>query len=295
MLSGLGIGGFVVGLMAQPPLRGLLVMAGLLCLLLGFGAACGYEILARRSRSPERFRGPAPLLLFGFQFVLVNAATLVLLTLGVPLAHSVFGFFCATVVLLLGYITVVWLFGVRSGAMTWRDMGLLPHLGIRRVMADIGIGAGVMLGVAVVAGLLGGLLARFLGVEAPEVVPVPKTVVEILVIALGAGLLVPIGEELFFRGYSLVAWWRDLGPRAALWRATVFFAVVHIATLSSATFGEGVRQAILVLAVIGPVGYALGWLFMRRGMVASIAGHAAFNLFGVLALVLAQNLPTPPS
>jgi membrane protease YdiL (CAAX protease family) len=132
-------------------------------------------------------------------------------------------------------------------------------------------------------------------VEAPEVVPAPQTAIEILLIALGAGLLVPIGEEVFFRGYTLTAWWRDLGPRAALWRATVFFALVHIATLSAATFSEGLRQAILVLTVIGPVGYALGWLFMRRGLVASIAGHAAFNLFGVLVLVLAQNLPTPPS
>lgn len=288
VLSGLGIGAFVVGLMAQPPLRGLLVMAGLLALLLGFGAACGYQILARRSRPAVRFRGPAPLLLFGFQFVLVNVASLVLLTLGVPLADSAFGFFAATVVLLLGYIAVVWLFGVRSGAMSWTDMGLLPDLGIRRLLADIGIGAGVMLGVALAAGLLGGLLARFLGVEAPVVVPPPKTTIEILLVALGAGVLVPIGEELFFRGYSMTAWWRDLGQRAALWRATVFFAVVHIATLSSATFGEGVRQAILVLAVIGPVGYALGWLFMRRGLVASIAGHVAFNLFGVLILVLSQ-------
>jgi membrane protease YdiL (CAAX protease family) len=294
VLSGLGLGALLIGLISGPPLRGLLVMAALLSLLLGLGAACGYQILARRSRPAERFRGPAPVLLFGFRFVLVNAVSLVLLTLGVPLADSPFGFFAATVVLLLGYITVVWLFGLRSGAVTWRDMGLLPERGIGRLLADIGVGAGVMLGVALAAGLLGGLLARFLGVEAPGVVPVPKTAPEILLIALGAGLLVPIGEELFFRGYSLTAWWRDLGPRAALWRATVFFAVVHIATLSSATFGEGVRQAILVLAVIGPVGYALGWLFMRRGLVAAIAGHVAFNLFGVLSLVLSQYLPTPP-
>ncbi|MEP7158445.1 MAG: type II CAAX endopeptidase family protein [Chloroflexota bacterium] len=295
VLGGLGLGALIVGAVAQPPLRGILIMAAFLALLLGLGAACGYQILARRLRPEERFRGPAPLLLFGFQFVLVNAVTLVLLTLGVPLTDSTVGFFVATVVLLLGYIAVVWLFGVRSGATTWRDMGLLPHLGIRRLVGDIGVGAAVMLGVALAAGILGGLLARFLGVEAPEVVPVPNTAIEILLIALGAGVLVPIGEELFFRGYTLTAWWRDLGPRAALWRSTVFFALVHIATLSSTTFGEGVRQAILVLAVIGPVGYALGWLFIRRGLVASIAGHMAFNLFGVLVLVLAQNLPTPPS
>jgi membrane protease YdiL (CAAX protease family) len=274
----------------------LLIMAGLVAVLLGLGAAAGYQIIARRTRPAERFRGPSPLLLFGLQFVLVNAVSLVLLTLGVPLADatSSTAFFAATVLLLLGYIVVVWLYGVRSGATTWRDMGLLRDRGAGRLLADVGVGVGVMLAVALAAGILGGRLARFLGVEAPEVVPAPSTAAEIALIALGAGLLVPIGEEIFFRGYALTAWWRDLGPRAALWRTTVFFAVVHIATLSSATFSEGVRQAFLVVVVIGPVGYVLGWLFIRRGLVAAIAGHVALNLFGVLVLVLRQNLPTPP-
>jgi hypothetical protein len=45
--------------------------------------------------------------------------------------------------------------------------------------------------------------------------------------------------------------------------------------------------------VITPVGLALGWLFLRRGLVAAICGHAAFNLFGILLIVLAQTLPAP--
>ena len=48
-----------------------------------------------------------------------------------------------------------------------------------------------------------------------------------------------------------------------------------------------------MLVVIGPVGFVLGWLYLRRGLMASIAGHAAFNLFGVLVIVLAQYLPGP--
>lgn len=295
VLSGLGIGGLVVGLFTDPPLRGILVMAGLLALLLGLGAACGYQLLARRSRPPERFRGPSPLLLFGVQFVLFSIVSLVLLVFGVALYETPLGFFAASVALLLGYVLVVWLFGVRSGAVTWRDMGFLPHLGIGRFLADVGLGAGVMFLVALAVSLLGGLLARFLGVEPTVVVPTPKTAQEIAVVALGAGLLVPIGEELLFRGYALSAWWRDLGPRAALWRTTAFFAVVHILTIESATFAQGLGQAIVVLATIGPLGYALGRLFISRGLVASIAGHAAINLFAVLVLVLGQNLATPPA
>ncbi len=157
------------------------------------------------------------------------------------------------------------------------------------------VAAGTMLVVAVVAGLAGGLLARLLGTDAPEVVPLPSSTVELVMVALSAVILVPIGEELFFRGYALTAWLRDRGERSALIRSTVFFALVHIVTLTSATFDEGLRQAALVVAVIGPVGLALGWLYVRRGLFAAIAGHAAFNLFGILITVLAQNLPPPAS
>ena len=110
-----------------------------------------------------------------------------------------------------------------------------------------------------------------------------------LLLVVGACVLVPIGEELFFRGYSLTAWWRDLGERSALLRATAFFALVHIITINSSTFLDGAKQALLVVLVIAPVGIALGWLFIRRGLLASIAGHAAYNFLGVLVLILAAQ------
>jgi len=53
----------------------------------------------------------------------------------------------------------------------------------------------------------------------------------------------------------------------------------------------------LTVVVIIPVGLALGWLFLRRGLIASIAGHATFNLIGVILIALAQSMPqvTPPT
>jgi membrane protease YdiL (CAAX protease family) len=268
-------------------------MGGLAALLSGLAAAAGYQLVVRRARPAQRFRGPAPLILFAIQFLLVNALSLMLFVLGVPLADSPFGFLVSALVLLGGYVGVVWLFGVRSGALTWREMFGSAPLSADRVAFDVAIGGATMFGVAIVAGVLGGLLAQLLGTEAPAVIPVPTGAADVLAVALGASLIVPVGEELLFRGYALTAWWRDLGPRAALLRATIFFALVHIVTLSAATFAEGVKQATLVLAVIGPVGLALGWLFIRRGLVAAIAGHAAFNLFAILMLVLSQ-LVSPP-
>ena len=292
-LGGIGLAALFVGIAAQPPLRGILVMAALAALLAGLGAAAGQQVLARRTRPAERFRGPAPLILFAFQFALVNAVSLVIYTLGVPLADSPAGFLAATVVLLAGYAIVIWLFVVRTGALSWREIIRAQPLDASRAALDIAIGGATMFGVALVVSIVGGLVAQLLGTPAPTVVPSPATSIDILMIALGAGVLVPIGEELFFRGFTLTAWLRDLGPRSALIRATIFFALVHIVTLSADTFANGVKQAILVVVLIGPVGFALGWLYLRRGLIAAIAGHAAFNLFAVVILVLSQYLPPP--
>ena len=156
-----------------------------------------------------------------------------------------------------------------------------------------------MLFVALVAAIFGGILAQLLDTAPPEVVPVATGGFDVVLVAIGAALLVPIGEELFFRGYAITAWMRDVGARSALLRSTVFFALVHVLNIqvdpSPDAALNGAKQALLVLSVIGPVGFGLGWLFLRRGLIAAIAGHAAFNLFGVLVTILAENLPPPPT
>ena len=292
-LCGVGLAALFIGVTSGPPLGGIFVMGGLAAIIVGLAAAAGQQLIARRTRPAQQYQGPAPLILFFLQFALVNAISLVIYVVGVPLADSTVGFLAAAIVLLVGYVTVVWLFVVRAGALSWREIVRAQPLDAGRVALDVAIGAATMFGVAFVAGILGTIIANLLGTESPSVVPVPTTGIEILLVALGACVLVPIGEELFFRGFALTAWLRDLGERSALIRVTVFFALAHIVTLSSDTFIGGVKQAILVLVVIGPVGLALGWLYLRRGLVASIAGHAAFNLFGVIVIVLAQYLPTP--
>jgi membrane protease YdiL (CAAX protease family) len=282
-----------------PPLAGLLLMVGLAALLIGLAAAAGYQIVARRTRPPARFRGPSPLLLFAIQLVVVSIAGAVLLILGVPVEGSGTAFVTAAIVLVLGYLFVVWLFGFRSGALGLRDIGLPVGTSIGRLLADVGIGAGVMFLVGFMSALWAGIIALLLDTTAPEVVPMPTTGVDIAFIVLGACLLIPIGEEVFFRGYALTAWLRDVGAVSALIRSTLFFTVVHIANIvvepTQAGAVEGFRQAILIVLVIAPVGLALGWLFLRRGLVSAIAGHAAFNVYGVIGLLLSQNLQSPPA
>lgn len=293
LLAGLGLTLLLVGVMAGPPLRGIMLMGGLVLLSIGLAAGAGYQIVSRRAQPERAFHGPSPIVLLGLQFVLVNALSLVLLVAGVPSTDDAIGFFVASMLLLGGYLAVVWLFGIRSGALTWQDLGLPERLPPAKILADIGTASGLMVLVAFGASLVAGLLARLLGTGPPVVVPLPDTTAEVLLVVLGAVLLIPIGEELFFRGYALTAWLRDLGERSALIRSTLFFAFVHIATLTAPTFAEGAAQALLVVVVVTPVGYALGWLFLRRGLLASIAGHAAYNGFGILVLLLAGSVPAP--
>jgi len=287
---------FFVAAQATPPVSGVLLMAALLLLMFGFASAAGYQVVARRQRPAHLFRGPSPLLVFGFELIVVNIASVLLAIVGVPISDSGPAFMVASVVLFAGYLFVVWLFGFRTGALDLRGIGLPLGAGAGRWLADIGVGAATMLAVAVLAGLWGALIALLLGTTAPEVVPIPTTGLDIVFVVLGACILIPIGEELFFRGYTVTAWLRDLGERSALIRSTIFFAAIHILNITvdpnAGSAIDGAKQALLEFLVIAPVGFALGWLFIRRGLVAAIAGHAAFNTFGVLILVLAQLAPS---
>ena len=294
LISAVGMGFLFIALQVRPPIGGLLVMAALLTVALGFSAAAGYQIVARRSRPESAFHGASPLLLLVIQLVISVAFGIAWIALGVPdPSTSAVGFLVISITLLASYLVVVWLFGVRSGAVTWREMGVPRPASATRLLGDIGLGVGTMVVVWPIVTLLTGILALLLNSSPPDVVPAVQAPWELLLTALGAGILVPIGEEVFFRGYSLTAWLRDRGPRSALIRSTLFFAFAHILGVTASTFDDGLRQALLTVVVITPVGATLGWLFLRRGLVASIAGHATFNLIGVLLLALAQSLLPP--
>ena len=107
-----------------------------------------------------------------------------------------------------------------------------------------------------------------------------------------------INEKVFSAGWvadSVNAWWRDLGPRSALVRSSVFFALVHILNVrvDASGFDAGLRSALVLLIVLLPIGFVLGGLFERRGLVASVAAHMTYNgiVFGLL--LLSTALPPP--
>jgi membrane protease YdiL (CAAX protease family) len=78
----------------------------------------------------------------------------------------------------------------------------------------------------------------------------------------------------------------DMGVWRGVIRGALFFAVVHVLTISGVDAGQAVAVALAAFLGRIPVAIALGWLFSRtRSIWAPLGLHAAFN--GIL-LVLAE-------
>lgn len=289
---------FVLGPMASDATwRPILVFAGALAVTLGLAAGAGAQVLERADRDPERYRGPAPLLVFGVYFFAMSMVGLVLLSvIGVD-PERPFNFLGIAVVQAAGYVLVVWLFAVRTGALSWPQMGWPTWDGGAAADVVRGVGAAVLVTLPVTMGLLiiGGIVGLLLCTEAPQVLPLSETFSDGLFVVLAAAILIPIGEEVFFRGFAQTAWTRDLGPRTALIATTVFFALVHIVNIDAVAFRDGLAQAVLTLVVIGPVGLMLGWLFQRYGLIAAISGHITYNSLLLALAYVASRVPEPDS
>ena len=287
---------FVLGPMASDPdWRPILVFVGALAVTLGLAAAAGSQILERAARDPERYRGPAPLLVFGVYFFAMSMVGLVLLSvIGVD-PERPFNFLGIGVVQAAGYILVVWLFGVRTDALTWSQMGWPTWAGASaaNILRGAGTAALVMLPVTLLLLIVGGIVGLLLCTEAPQVLPLSETFADGVFVVLAAAIVIPIGEEVFFRGFAQTAWTRDLGPRRGLLLATAFFAVVHVVNIDALSFREGISQVALTLIVLVPVGYVLGWLFARYGLVAAISGHITYNSLLLALAYVASRVPEP--
>ena len=301
-LSALGIALIFVALQTQAELAGtVLLLLGMLSLDLGFAMAAGYQVIARRRRAAHRYRGPSPFLLLGIYAISAALVSGVIgRVIGSPLNNSsVFALFSVVLLNLSATLTVV-VFVRRTSALTWNDMGwpTREQLQRRRVLTDIGYAAGITIPATMLAAFFAALLAQLLQLD-PTTRPVNRVGgLDEVSLIIAAVILAPIGEEIFFRGFALTGWHRDLGATRALLRSTIVFAAVHIINVLGVEGDAslGARWALLQFLVILPVGYILGWLFQQRGIIASIAGHAAYNSIIVTIAILAQRaVPLSPA
>lgn len=266
----------------NPSARWLFVI-GLVPLALGLLAAAGSQATERARRPSLAFRGPSPVLAFGAVVALTLLAILATLlpleALGVdpggPLGTAV-----SVGVTSLVFIGVVRLLVVGPGALSW------PEVGFSRTpagaLADLARGALLALPLLVVELAVLAALAGLMGGAASPLPPATSGAALALNL-LSAAVLAPIGEEVFFRGYTTTAWARAAGARAAIVRGALFFSFAHIATLSASSFQAGLSAAVAQYLALLPVGLALGWAFLaRRSIWVALGLHGAYNALLVL-------------
>jgi len=265
-----------------------LFVIGLVLAAVGFLAAGGSQAIERGRRPDLSYRGPSPVLAFAAVMPITLLGIIIILAplsaLGLDVASPV-GISISLVLTTAVYVGVVRLLVVGTGALSWREMGLIVPAGT--AVRELLVGAAWALPILVLTGFLGLGLRAVMGPDAspPSPLPVAPDAIGVAFNLLSAAVLAPIGEELFFRGFVTTAWRRALGAWPAIVRGAIFFSLAHVVTLFDTSAGEGAQRALYAFLVRLPVGIALGWLFIRRGSLwAPIGLHAVFNGLQVAAL-----------
>lgn len=164
----------------------------------------------------------------------------------------------------------------------WRGGGNLG-IGIRPIRVPA-FAMQLLLGMATL--LLGGMLTLLVTGGHPPMQDVRQIMGEAslplrLALALTAVVLVPLVEEILFRGILLPSLLRHMPVLAAVSMDAVLFALVHLPDFG---FKPG---GLLALALLGGV---CCWRRLKTGSIyAAVAVHAGNNLLAMLALVLARH------
>ena len=264
-----------------------LLIAGMAVLSVGLIALAGSQGIERRARGGRAYTGPSPLLVFA---ATVPTALLAGIAVGVPMSlvgldvEGPLGRLASVAVQALVYLALIRLLVVDTGALDWRSMGL--HRSAGRALAGLASGAIWAVPVILVTIPIAAVLAAVLPVTPVSPLPPAGETTGFLINLLAGAVVAPIGEEILFRGFATTAWARDLGASRALVRGALFFALVHVLTISGGSAPEAVGLAIIGFATRVPVALALGWLFLRRGSIwVPIGLHATFN---AILLVLGE-------
>lgn len=291
LASLLGAATIFVVLLAQPSdLAGAVLLGiGTLLLTTGLAAAAGSQVVERQAAARLRYRGPSPFILFGANVGLTLFLELVafvpLQALGVRAGTTVEAL--AGLLILNGSaIVLVVVLVVGSGSLSWREMGLpagsLKEGQLTGLVRDLLEGMVLAIPILFVTVGLGSVLIQLLGTTPPGPLPAARTTADAILNLVSGVLIAPFGEELFYRGFATTAWVRGMGPRAGIVRAALLFAVAHVLTLNGTP-----ADALIAFVTRLPVALALGWIFIRRGSLASSFGlHAMFNAIPLILVGL---------
>jgi membrane protease YdiL (CAAX protease family) len=259
--------------------------AGTIFWLLTFTAASVGLILLGGSQSLERraagaaYAGPSPLLVLLAAVAMTQVAGfavgLPLQAVGASVSRPV-GDLIAVAIQAVVFVAVVRLMVVGAGALTWRQMGIVPG---RRGALRSALGGAVYAGpVIFVTTLLALAAVTLAGVVPDSPLPPTGTAAGLAAHLVAGALIAPMAEELLFRGFALTAWQRTVGTRAAILRSSIVFVLAHVLLVGGDRFEDALKLAFVAGVVRIPIALTLGWLFVRTGSLwASIGLHAAFN------------------
>jgi membrane protease YdiL (CAAX protease family) len=178
-------------------------------------------------------------------------------------------------------VLILWL---RSAHPGWAEViGWPDRSGIVRELA---IGAGLGILVRIAAGIVGGGVVVVLRDAADRPVKLPTQISTDLTewglvsFAIFAVIAAPVLEEFVFRGLLF----RSIADRKGFWAGAIVSALAFGA-FHLLTPGDGLDVLALGITHVG-TGLGLAWIYWRRkNLLASIAGHAIFNLIAVVAII----------
>ena len=288
----IGLGVAVVGILARGgPASGPLFFVGLAIATVGLILLGGSQSIERRAAALG-WIGPSPVLVLG---ACVTASLTVAGAIGAPLAALGIDLpgpaidLVGVAIQAFVFLGIVRLLVIGTGALDQRTLGLeaAPAPAFRELV----IGA-AWAGPVIVVTVAVAWLAVSLAGSAPGSPLPPSGALSGLLLHLVAGALIaPIAEEVVFRGVAVNAWARTAGPRAAIVRSAVLFAIAHVLTIGGDSFGDAARLAAVGAATRLPVGLALAWVYLRRGSLwAPIGLHAVYNGFLIVAGELAAGV-----
>jgi membrane protease YdiL (CAAX protease family) len=269
------------GISAAPPALAILAVVGALLLVTGLSWFALRSLERRRALPEYRYRGPSILLLLGLVLAVGNAITIlggaaaVLAGLDPAALMGPVGLSLLVALTPITFLVVTGFFVLAPRALPGFQLTDGP-----RTLPNLLRGLSFALPTWVAAGVVGLLVAllleRVFRLEPPDQQAVALILEQIpapVALLLAAGL-VPIAEELFFRGVAFNAWDREYGRRRAIVGSAALFAGVHAF--------DGAWAALPPLFVIGLI---LALVYARfRSLPMTIGVHGAFNAISLLAL-----------
>jgi uncharacterized protein len=171
-------------------------------------------------------------------------------------------------------LVVVYLRLVRTGATTERELGWTASHFLRNVV----IGVLGFLVIIVASAVIAYVLMNFgvIQTQTEQMGIRRSSQVVFYLLLLGAGVVAPIAEETFFRGYVFRAYLTSLGPLWAYGLSAVIFAVLHLNL-----------PALLPVILIGLI---LAFMFQRTGsLVSPVVAHGLNNALGIAAVYFSQQ------